>query len=251
MAARVASLAWTLAMSQRRIHDCPSLLGFSTAGAAGAAPEVLMQASSSCVIGRSMASPGRQHPGRCKRMPCASSWWFKMCSCRARSQSCCQLGRPRVFVLSGGQLRPTESAMAAPLGPNVVKRGSCKVLRRGRPFADEAVHGKPFASEKQHLLNVKCSKNQYPDSDVTFFPGNKPVSRRSTSLTFESDFYVFMIGRGALRCQDAESEDLLRKQQLKRRPERERHRTCRRENIHNSTLNKGPPKVKLVNSHNK
>ena len=26
---RVASLAWTLAMSQRMIHDCPSLLGFS------------------------------------------------------------------------------------------------------------------------------------------------------------------------------------------------------------------------------
>ena len=30
MAARVASLAWMLAMSQRRIHDCPSLLGFKT-----------------------------------------------------------------------------------------------------------------------------------------------------------------------------------------------------------------------------
>ena len=47
---------------------------------------------------------------RCKRMPCGSSWWFMMCSCRARSQSCCQLGRPRgVFVyLSGGQLKPTD-----------------------------------------------------------------------------------------------------------------------------------------------
>ena len=30
MAARVASQAWTLAMSHRRIHACPSLLGFST-----------------------------------------------------------------------------------------------------------------------------------------------------------------------------------------------------------------------------
>ena len=59
--------------------------------------------------------PGRHQAGRCKRMPCGSSWWFMMCSCRARSQSCCRLGRPRgVFVnLSGGQLKPTDRAMAA------------------------------------------------------------------------------------------------------------------------------------------
>ena len=30
MAARVALLAWMLAMSERGIHACPSLLGFST-----------------------------------------------------------------------------------------------------------------------------------------------------------------------------------------------------------------------------
>ena len=29
MTAKVASLAWMLAMSQRRIHACPSLIGFS------------------------------------------------------------------------------------------------------------------------------------------------------------------------------------------------------------------------------
>ena len=37
-----------------------------------------------------------------------------MCSWRAHSQSCCQLGKPRDFAcLSGGQLRPTDRAMAA------------------------------------------------------------------------------------------------------------------------------------------
>ena len=36
MAARVASLAWMLAMSQRRIHDCPSLPGLSTLSRAAA-----------------------------------------------------------------------------------------------------------------------------------------------------------------------------------------------------------------------
>ena len=53
-------------------------------------------------------------PGRALQATCGSSWWWRMWSCRARSQSCCQLGRPRVFVyLSGGQLRPTDNAMAA------------------------------------------------------------------------------------------------------------------------------------------
>ena len=36
MAASVASLAWTLAMSQRRIHGCPSLPGLSTSSRAAA-----------------------------------------------------------------------------------------------------------------------------------------------------------------------------------------------------------------------
>ena len=50
------------------------------AGAAGAARGVLMRASSSCVSGRSMVSPGRHQAGRCKRMPSGSSWWRRMCS---------------------------------------------------------------------------------------------------------------------------------------------------------------------------
>ena len=58
---------------------------------------------SSCVSGRAMASPGRHHPGRCKQTPCGSSWCWR-CSCRARSQSCCQSGRPcDRHRLTGGQ----------------------------------------------------------------------------------------------------------------------------------------------------
>ena len=97
---RAMGSTWVL----RRFEPLP--LGLSSTSAA-AARGVLMQASSSCVSGRSMVSPGRHQAGRCKRMPCGSSWWWRMCSC-------CQLGRPRVFVyLSGGQLRPTDKAMAA------------------------------------------------------------------------------------------------------------------------------------------
>ena len=43
-------------------------------------------------------------------------------------------------------------------------------------------------------------KKNDPDSDVFVFLGNKPVSRRSTSLTLQGDFCVLMIGRAALRC---------------------------------------------------
>ena len=42
MAARVASLAWTLAMSQRRIHDYPSLLGFRTLSTAAASCKIVI-----------------------------------------------------------------------------------------------------------------------------------------------------------------------------------------------------------------
>ena len=111
------SRAMGLTCILRRFDALP--LGSSSTGAAtgvtGAARGVLTWASSSCVSGRSMASPGRHQAGRCKRTPCGSSWCSRMWSCRARSQSCCLLGRPRVcFVyLSGGQLRPTDRAMAA------------------------------------------------------------------------------------------------------------------------------------------
>ena len=42
MAARVASLAWMLAMSQRRIHACPSLLGFITSSNVAASCRIVV-----------------------------------------------------------------------------------------------------------------------------------------------------------------------------------------------------------------
>ena len=58
-----------------------------------------------------------------------------------RSLSCCHLDGPRDFAcLSGGQLRPTDRAMAAPLGPHVIERGRRQINRRGRLLADEALH---------------------------------------------------------------------------------------------------------------
>ena len=46
--------------------------------------------------------------------PRRSSWWWKMCSCRARSHNCCQLERPAdCRRLTGAQLRATDRAMAA------------------------------------------------------------------------------------------------------------------------------------------
>ena len=47
-----------------------------------------------------------------------------------------------------------------PLGPHVVKRGSCKVLRRGRALADKAVHGKQFAGGRGENTTLKVKKDE-------------------------------------------------------------------------------------------
>ena len=61
--------------------------------------------------------------GRCKRMPCGSSWRFRMWSCRARSHSCCQLGRPPDCRRLWWPTRTNRQGDDAPLGPHVVARG--------------------------------------------------------------------------------------------------------------------------------
>ena len=92
-------------------NECSGVAG--AARAAGAAQGALVWTISSCVSGRTMVSPGRHQPGRCKRTPCGSSWWWKMCSCTARSQCCCELGRPADRCrLTDGQHRPRDRAMA-------------------------------------------------------------------------------------------------------------------------------------------
>ena len=83
------------------------------AGAVGTVQGAVVWTIPSCVSGQAMPSPGCHQRGRCKRTPCGSSWWWRMCSWRARSQCCCPLRRPRDRRLSGGQLRPSDRAMAA------------------------------------------------------------------------------------------------------------------------------------------
>ena len=59
-------------------------------------------------------------------------------------------------------------------------------------------------TQMKRLKNIE--KND-PDRDVFVFLGNKPVSRRSTSLTLQGDFCVLMIGRAALRCKKKRSQE--------------------------------------------
>ena len=81
-----------------------------TARAAGAVQGVLVWAISSCVSDRAMVSPGRQ-AGRCKRTPCGSSWWWRMCLLQSMFLE--MVGRPADRCrLTGGQFRPTDRAMA-------------------------------------------------------------------------------------------------------------------------------------------
>ena len=82
-------------------------------GAVGAEQRVLVWATSSCVSGRAVVSPGGHQPGRLQRTKCRRPWCWRMCSCRPRSQSCCRQGCPvNCCRLTGGQLRPTDTEMA-------------------------------------------------------------------------------------------------------------------------------------------
>ena len=97
---------------------------------------VLVWTISSCVGGRTMVSPGR---------PCGSSWWWRMCSCKARSESCCQLGHPTDRCrLTGGQLRPTDRAMAA---------------RSARTTSSE--EDAETTDEENRLLTKRCIERQW------------------------------------------------------------------------------------------
>ena len=120
--------------------------------AAGAAQGVLVWAISSCVSGRAMVSPGRHQPGRCKRTPRGSSWWWRVCSWRARSWSCCLLGRPADrWRLTGGQLRPTDTAMAA---------------RSARTSSSEedAEEDARSTNEQDRLLTERCIERQWKNT---------------------------------------------------------------------------------------
>ena len=55
--------------------------------------------------------------------------------------------------------------------------------------------------ERENAENFLKKKNRDPDGDVTFF-----------RTLVQGDSCVSMIGRGALRCKNAESRDVLREQ---------------------------------------
>ena len=116
-----------------------------------------------------MTSPSCHQPGRCKRTPCGSSWWWRMCSWRARSHSCCQLGRPADHPrLSGGQLRPTDRAMAA--------RSACMSSSEEESRSTDEEEWKGFRWKRQSVflsLPGRCahragSMTRVPDSEVFF-----------------------------------------------------------------------------------
>ena len=58
MAARVSALAWMLAMSQRKTHACPSLLGFSTLSNVAVSCRIVV------VVARGECAPARVAPAR-------------------------------------------------------------------------------------------------------------------------------------------------------------------------------------------
>ena len=79
------------------------------------------------------------------------------------------------------------------LGPHAVERGGIQIERRRGALADEGVHGKHFNGEK-HLLWVKRLKKPFfmiQTATSLFF------LETNLSLTFQGDFCVSMIGRGA------------------------------------------------------
>ena len=55
-------------------------------------------------------------------------------------------GRPRVPLR--WPIQAQGQGDGGPLGPHVVMRRSCEVLRRGGALADEAVHGKQFTGRE-------------------------------------------------------------------------------------------------------
>ena len=68
----------------------------------------------------------------------------RICSIKARSQTCCWVGRPRdLECLSGGQLRPTDRAMAA---------------RSARTSSSEE-DGRSTVND-DHLLTKRCIEKQ-------------------------------------------------------------------------------------------
>ena len=113
-------------------------------------------------------SPGRQHPGRCKQTPCGISCWWKMRSCRARSQRCVLVRPSDIPCLSGGQLRPTDKAMV-------------KKLRWTAPVSE----WKDFRVITRQMVNHEYQRrdpNSAKQSIVNSLPENIHITLRSKKI---------------------------------------------------------------------
>ena len=102
-----------------------------------------------------------------------------------------------------------------------------RIERRRRALADEAVHGKHFTGEKHLFGSGKAEKK-----NKIFM-----IQTVNLSLTFQGDFCVTMLGRGALRCKNAESRDVLHEQLRRSEAPRSDTRNGPQEKEHTSTAN--------------
>ena len=101
-----------------------------TAEVGRTAEEVLSRAISS---GRSGCTRGL--PRRLRRSPCGCSRCCRMCCCRARSRAPWKVGRPSdLGCRIGGQLKPTDKAMAARSARTSSRGGSSCALTRNARF---------------------------------------------------------------------------------------------------------------------
>ena len=117
----------------------------STSAAAG-----VEQAAQASCVSRTSDCPGRHQPGRCKRTPCASSWWWTMCSCRAHCQRCCMLGRLTDFACLSMAARTARTSSS--------EEGARSI--DGRSLADEALH-------REAVVKTLCWKKQLYQSEKT------------------------------------------------------------------------------------
>ena len=173
-----------------RLHRVMSDVRRAAPGSKGSAG----MGNSSCVSGRAVASPGRHQAGHhmgahggsgCApedNVPSAAASWRAQ-----RTAPACLVAN---LDQQTGRWRPARSARhRARRNPSHLRRKSA-CLRSAASRSNGKHLGNTFEREKR----LKTKTFTSPDSDVSF-PGNKPVSQRSTPLTFQCDFCVSMIRR--------------------------------------------------------
>ena len=102
----------------------------------------------------------------------------------ARSLSCSQLGRPRVFVLFGGQFRPTDKAMpartlsragAARLSDEEERLLTKRSIEWHRGYTWETLFEREKKNRKKHIFMIQTVTAFFPE---THLPHNGPQRSR-------------------------------------------------------------------------